>query len=367
MNLKEKRKGLLAEAQGLINGAKAAGRDLTGPETDTVESLFKQIEGIDAQLAKGSSDMLAKLSEMTKSDNPSPSRKGAWAGEVARRASEAMTTYGVKAITTGGIDIPQVITPIVHEVVEPTRVLDLLDVKPLEGNEFQYLRQTVRTSNAAVVADGATKPTSVYTWEEVTGRARVVAHLSEPIPLRYLADHDGLRDVLANQMAEDLYVALEGEALDGDGTGEHFTGLSLTSGIQVQPYTTDLITTLRKARTALSTVQVTPTAWVFNPLDLEAIDLLREDGATGGFLDGIDAKVFGNLPRVGSTRVPVGTAWLADWKQAVMFVREGGRLDADVSGDLFAKNQAKLRYEGRFGLAVMRPDSFVKVDLTAGV
>lgn len=34
---------------------------------------------------------------------------------------------------------------------------------------------------------------------------------------------------------------------------------------------------------------------------------------------------------------------------------EAGRLDADVSGELFIKNQVKLRYEGRFGFAVLRP------------
>ena len=38
---------------------------------------------------------------------------------------------------------------------------------------------------------------------------------------------------------------------------------------------------------------------------------------------------------------------------------------ADVSGVLFEKNQVKLRYEGRYGFAVLRPSAFVEIDLAA--
>jgi HK97 family phage major capsid protein len=292
--------------------------------------------------------------------------RGVWAKEVARRVTQTAGEFGVKALSTGGIDVPQVVESVVTKPVEPARVLDLLiNRRPLEGNEFEYLRQTVRTNNAAPVADGGTKPTSVYTFEDESDRARVFAHLSEAIPLRYLADHDELANVLQTQMAEDLFLAIEEDALIGDGTGEHFTGLATVAGVQAQAYATDVLTTLRKARTKLTTSGETPTAWVLNHADLEAIDLTREDGATGGFMDGIEDKIFGNLPRIGSSVVPAGVAYLGDWNQARLYVREGGRLDADVSGTLFEKNQVKLRYEGRFGFAVLRPNAFVEIDLTA--
>jgi len=32
---------------------------------------------------------------------------------------------------------------------------------------------------------------------------------------------------------------------------------------------------------------------------------------------------------------------------------------------LFEKNQVKLRYEGRYGFAVLRPSAFVEIDLAA--
>ena len=89
---------------------------------------------------------------------------------------------------------------------------------------------------------------------------------------------------------------------------------------------------------------------------------------SGGRGEGATCRPFptpGGLPTVGSSVVPAGTAYLGDWNQSRLYVREAGRLDADVSGVLFEKNQVKLRYEGRFGFAVLRPNAFVEIDLTA--
>ena len=44
---------------------------------------------------------------------------------------------------------------------KPARsLLDVIPVTAHDGTEFAYMRQTTRTNNAAVVAEGATKPTS---------------------------------------------------------------------------------------------------------------------------------------------------------------------------------------------------------------
>ena len=46
-------------------------------------------------------------------------------------------------------------------------LLDVIPVVPHASTEFAYMRQTVRTNLAAVVAEGAVKPTSVYTVTKV--------------------------------------------------------------------------------------------------------------------------------------------------------------------------------------------------------
>lgn len=296
---------------------------------------------------------------------------GSWAATVAEKLTRAAGEAGVKAITTGGIDVPSVAAGdgIVRKTAEAARVLDLItDRKDLAGNAFAFLRQTVRTNNAAPVADEDLKPTSVYTVEEVEGRARVFAHLSEPIPQRYFTDSNELEDLLRTQMEEDLMFALEADILNGDNTGEHFQGLVNTAGIRTQAYSSSVLTTLRKGRTTLQTAGETPTAWVLNPTDLETLDLTRAGGSTttdGPFLEGIDEKIFGNLPKVASTAVAAGTAWLGDWNYIRLYVAEAARLDADMSGENFTHNLVTLRYEGRYGLAVRRPAAFVLFDLTA--
>lgn len=287
----------------------------------------------------------------------------AWATRVAGQLTKAAAQFGVKALATGSIDVPAVVEPTVEIPSLPTRLLDLVPTRPLDGNEYSYPRQTVRTNNAATVADGATKPTSPYTFTEISDKARVVAHLSEPIPLRYFQDHADLESVLDGQMRNDLLAKVEALVANGTGTGEDWLGVLNVSGIQVQPYFPDMLTTLRRARTKLEVVGVTPTAFVLNPADVETLDLTTD--ANGRFYGAEVENLLGRLPRVPSAAVPAGTALLGDFRQARLFVRQEATLDVDRSGDLFDTNRCKLRCELRAGFGVTLPMAFVSIALTA--
>jgi HK97 family phage major capsid protein len=252
----------------------------------------------------------------------------------------------------------------------PRRVLDLLVNRTSLGtNTFEYLRQTARVNNATAVPDGALKPTSTFTVNAVEDRCRVLAHLSEVFPVRFLADYDSLVAFLDTEMVEGVEQALETQALVGDGTGETLTGVLATSGTVAVPYSTSLFATIRKARTQMELLGVVPTGWVMHPTDLETVDLQTDTngrlylvGAGGD--DRINA-LFGDLPRVASSRIPQGTAILADWGQCRLYIREEVRLDMDRSGVLFDHNQVKLRAEARIGFAVLRAQAFATVDLAA--
>lgn len=384
------RRSTFNQMDALVKMAQAEGRDLRADEQRAYDKLRasheragRLVNGAETELkmarasgSNGDPQSPPPGSEAIWSGTGSPYLAGTarrddkrdWANTVASEVVGAIRDHGIRgALTAGGIDVPSVVEPVVeHPADAPRRVLELLvNRKPLDGNAFSFLRETVRTPQAAVVADGALKPTSTYTFTEVEDRARVVAHLSEAIPLRLIEDHGDLARVLQNQMAEDVWRALESECLTGDGTGEHFKGVLETSGIRAQAFATDPFVTLRTALTSSYTYGELPTAWVLHPTDLQTLDMARESGATGAFLAGIDVKVFGGLPVVTSTLVPVGTALLGDWEQARLYVRGQGRIDADTSGELFDKNQLKLRVEGRFGFAVLRPSAFMAIDLIA--
>lgn len=391
---------------------KAAGdnRNLTADERTKYDAHMEKGRGYltqikdakrDEEITAGAKALADEIGNPIGSNFRESGRKG-WAQTAVKSLRGSMTDQrgtGIKALVSGTIGVPNPIGDgILALPAAPRTILDLLrgdvstDLGNWDGpgnynyesteqlanslfggdgqsNTFSYLRQTVRTNNAAPVADHGVKPTSVYTVEEKEDRYRVIAHLSEAIPQRYFHDDRSLGEFLASEMALGLEWATEAQALTGSGTGENLTGILATSGIQTQAWATDLLTTTRQALTKLQVQGMAPTAWAVNPADAEKFDLLREGTGDGAFLLGGpgsgSATTLWTIPRVPSNAVPVGTAILADWGMAELKVRQDATLHIDTSGTLFTKNEVIFRMEGRFGLAVKRPSAFVSVDLTA--
>lgn len=281
---------------------------------------------------------------------------------------------GFKALIPAGATTVAVPAPAVVELGRPVRsLLQLIPREPTAG-VFGYLRQTCRTNNAAPVAVGALKPTSVYTTELVEDRARTIAHLSEAIPRQYLADAAMLRQWVESEMRYGLELALEAQVLNGDGVGENLLGILNTPGTQAQAWDTNLLVTTRKAVTKLETVDLTGTGWALNPADWERIELSTD--ADGQFLVGgpnagppverASRRLWG-IPVATSTAVPAGTGVLADFEGSTrLWVREEAEVSWSESvGDDFSHNLLRMRAEGRVGFGVLRPIGAVEVDLTA--
>ena len=104
-------------------------------------------------------------------------------------------------------------------------------------------------------------------------------------------------------------------------------------------------------------------AWAFNPTDVETLDLLQDNQAR--YYGPELTSLLGNLARIPSLAVPVGTGLLGDFRQVRLYVRQIAWLAIDRSGDLFQKNQCVLRVEMRAGIGVLRPQAVCVVDLTA--
>lgn len=376
-----------AKVTAILDAVEAEGRDhLTVAETTEwrqrkahITELDELIEDQRAELERsgeldGDAQRIRKASGVP--GGGAASEREAWA----QRASQAIHAMGgeQRALTSGAVDVPNLVEPNITPMARPARLIDLLvNRKQLEGNAFEFFQQTVRTNNAASVADNALKPTSVLTTKAVQDRARVIAHLSEPAPIRLLQDVDGLQVWLANEMAEGVLDALEKQIIQGNGTGENMTGILSVAGTVPVAFATDSPTTLRKALTAMQTAGEAPNAVVLHPADAEGIDLTRW-GTAGGFLTGgfandtgngfgTSANIFGGpeVQRVISPSVPAGTAVLGDWAQLRLYVREQVNVLLDMAGDLFTHNQFQARGEGRFGIGVLRPSAFAVVDLTA--
>ncbi len=376
----------LKAARAISEKADAEGRDLSAAEVDRIGVHLKQYEELkDQRPSYGSSPQvkaaLAALGmhvgggePIATPPEPGPGfvarAKSRWANDVAERLIKAMPgPGGSKALVSGSIDVPSVIGQPVEIATRPRTILDLISTPSSpangEGNAFSYLRQTARTNNAAAVPDGGTKPTSISTFTDVESKFSVYAHMSEVLPIRYLTDFRGLTDILQEQLAAGLLEALENDIIDGDGTGDAFTGVLNTSGIQSQAWTTDLLTTMSAAKYKLVNSFITPTAWVLHPNDLQRLEQLKD--TTGRFLfdglAGIEAHL--GYPVVLNNGITPGVGILGDWSTVEMLVREDDHVDINTGGTLFATNSFQMRVEGRYGLKVGRPLGFVNTDLTA--
>lgn len=296
-----------------------------------------------------------------------------------KAARQAITTasgrVGLKALIAEGASIATVDydTNVVAQGRPATSVLDLLPVLSVSEPQYAYLRQTTRTYNAAPVAPGELKPTSIYGLTRIDGRLKVIAHLSEPINKFDLGDIPSLDTFLRTELMAGLQAALVAQVFNGDGTGANFTGLANVSGILTQAFSGDTFTTLRKSLTALETAGYTPNGIVMHPSDWEAVELTREDGATGGFLLGnapVDVarrKLWG-LPVAATSTVPVGKAWVLSEGSAHIRMHAqdpGAFIEWGMVGDDFAKNLVRARAEFRADLSVEKPGGIVNVSLSA--
>ncbi|WP_157079485.1 phage major capsid protein, partial [Gordonia desulfuricans] len=274
---------------------------------------------------------------------------------------------GTKALTASGQIVSDV--PIARDVVPQgrpaTSLLDVLPTVTRANPQWRYLRQTARALNAAPVAEGAEKPMSEIGVETVDASASVIAHISEQVDKFVLQDAPTLQRFLSTELVYGLDRAVEAQALSGDGTGANLTGLLNTSGVQTQAFDTSILVSVRKAITKAESLGYEPGVLVISPSDWEALELLATSDDAVAFrgvpLDQAERKVWGLRAHL-STALPAGTALVLD-PNAVSIDIVGSAVDVewDASGELFTRNQVRVRVEGRFGFSVYQPSAVYRV------
>lgn len=373
-SLTQQREALMKRALAISAGLH--GRSMTPAERREAKSLIDQIRAVDQDIEQarlGNDELLYQSFKNLTIPGPEGSTRPeggikTYRGSVASIA--AKLTQHVQ--TKGLIDAIEVTVPTQEStpVSMGMPASSVWDVIPMikKSREFSYLRQITRTNNAAPVAIGEKKPTSIYTLDRVNGRLKVIAHLSEPVDKYVLTDNASLSQFLQAEMAYGIYLALENQLFNGDGLGENFTGLNATSGIQTQAFATSRILTARKAITKTETISGDVAgAFVFSPTDWEAIETTTS--TTGEYVlgDGVPvdraARRLWGKPVSTSLAVPDGNAW---------YISEGSvELASDLSldmawglsGDDFDRNQVRARLETRADLMVKRPMGVVKLAL----
>jgi HK97 family phage major capsid protein len=388
----------------IVNAAEARGRsELSADEAAAVEHHRKRAEELKAEITKMKErradqdalrDQVKALSDGVGLDAPNAYSYGSrgakagapWAAAVVRQCSDGIGRYN--GILPSGAVIVAVPAPPAIEMGRPASVLrSLIPSEPTAG-VYQYLRQTARTNNAAVVAAGALKPTSDFPLVRVEGSVKTLAHITSGINRNDLSDAAMLGAFVESELVHGLERALESEILSGDATGEHMDGLLHVTGTTPVSFVTagltdgaDAILTARRALTTLELLGIQADGFVMHPIDWERCETAST--TTGGLLladagsqvpVNVAARRLYGLPVVVSVAMPQGTAIAADFAGSVrLFVREEARIDWNegtydpdalgegVGASDFSRNIVRFRCEGRFGLGVLRPAGIAKI------
>lgn len=270
----------------------------------------------------------------------------------------------------------------------PLTLRNLVTNGSTTSDSIEYVRVTSITNNAAPVAEatssgpqtvsganlvnavgGGYKPESGLAVARYSTPVRTIAHWI-PVTKRALADAAQMVTLIDGFLEYGLEEELEDQMIAGDGSGENFEGLANVSGVQAQAYDSDVLTTLRKAKTKVRLVgRANPTGYVINPADLEAVDLLTDNENRyyfGGPAASGSAPTLWGLPIVESEAVPAGTAYVGDWTKAVLWDRQQSTITTtDSHADFFVRNLVAILGELRAAFGVLQPNAFVEIDLTA--
>ena len=395
-------KNLINEAKQMASEAAAEGRALTDAERSTVEQALAGAKALkaDAELRKAVEDLGAEIgsakpeTNAVKGNTPGerlvndPAFK-AWhtsamqGGQFDGRSvnNSPFISVGAKATITGasddyagtlidafrvaGADTSYARENSILAQLSATRVnSDVVDLA-----RVLYYGGGQSVNNAAGVTEGTAPSESTMKFEKVSIPVRDVRAFL-PVSNRAIADASQLGGLVDAFLRSGILEQVEDEIISGDGSGETIEGILEVSGTQSVAFDTDILTTIRKAITA---VRYTGNARgaltvAMNPADMEQLDLLSDAGTFyfGGPAANVTPTVWG-IPRIASVAVPEGTAVLGEWSQGMLFERAPISVALHPQHSDFATRgltAVVASWRGTFG--VMQPAKFAICDLTSG-
>lgn len=252
------------------------------------------------------------------------------------------------------------------------KIRDLLTLISTESGSVDYARQTTRTNNAAVVAEGALKPTSAYVWEQVNLQIRTIAHITK-LTRQAMDDHRQLADEVDSEMRYGLQLAEDTELLSGDGTGAHLTGMIPAATDFAAPFTMvdpNMIDVIGLALLQQSLTEYPTDGIVLHPTDWMKMRLIKD--ADGKYILGDPNKaappVLFDRPIALTQAMPLGTFLAGGFKLQKLYDRMSPEvLIASENEDDFIHNLYTMRCEERIGLALRKPQALVYGDFTTAL
>ena len=194
----------------------------------------------------------------------------------------------------------------------PFTIMDLINVGQTSVDAVEYILFTTRTNNAAVVDEWLSaktpgagdfsnkfgdKPQGDMTLDLKTAVVKTIAEWI-PASRQILNDAPNLRSMIDNELMYQIEFVLENQIVAGSGSGNNFTGMLNTAGIQTRAHkdtTTPargatsgdkVADTLRRAITDISLAFYEADGIILNPSDGENLEL--DKGSDGHYVQIFD-------------------------------------------------------------------------------
>ncbi|KAI3591650.1 Phage major capsid protein [Cupriavidus sp. U2] len=249
-------------------------------------------------------------------------------------------------------------------------VRDLLTPGRTASNLIQYVKETGFQNMAATVAEGAKKPQSDLTFDLLAQAVVKIAHFVKA-STEILADAPMMQSYIDGRLRYGLAFKEEAQLLNGSGVGNNLNGIYTQATAYVAPITIANPTRIDVLRLALLQAELAEypsTGIVLHPSDWAAIELTKD--TTGAYIfanpQGIAQPALWGRPVVATQAMTVDTFLTGAFKLgAQIFDRQQASvMVATENEDDFVKNIVTILIEERLGLAVYRPEAFVKGDIT---
>lgn len=269
----------------------------------------------------------------------------------------------------------------IDELYQPNNIGPLMAQGTTSAMTIRYPVETVVTTGAASVAEGAAKPEAAITFDPVDEPVRKIAVLL-PLTDEALADEAFLRAYLNARLRLFVQNEEDRQLLLGTGTAPELRGIMNRSGIDAtSSYSLAgsnpdqlLIDEIFSASMRVRESFLVPDAFAMRSSTWETIRLAKDANRMyllGPPTDEAPIRLWGlrgvlneNMPAIAATNEPV---LVGAFRAAAMVVRRSG-IDLAVSdshASFFAENKIMLRAEERLALAVFRPAGFATVTSAA--
>ena len=275
-----------------------------------------------------------------------------------KAAVVSTTTTGITDNFLGGVQaMPGIIgLPNRKLVIE-----SLIPHIPTTAGSMSMVKETAFSNNAAVVAEGGSKPESYSTFEKYNVDVETVAHWTK-ISEQLAADAPAVQAFINTRMAYGLQDKIDSQLISGTGTSGQLSGLLNTGnytdyGVSVTPGANDtLIDFAARVIAELEDAKYVPEYIMLNPKDWTDLTLLKDTQKRyilGGPGSASEKSLWG-VPVITSSSITQGKYLIPNLSLgAAILDRQELVIDMERTQDDFIKNLLTIRVERRLGLAIL--------------